>query len=438
VLFTQTKAPRVRVVHGLMRDLIRTPIWKAASRPRRGDSIIQLTEVETAVRDSIATWPSARSGTLPPSAWRPTSWLHYWVTLPFAAHARGDTQDPQTLLDFLFLLTSRQFLCRLQGSAIHIMISLSVPIYNEEGSIEELFEKVRVVMNRNGDPWEIIFVNDGSLDRSEEILNRLATAHREVKVIHFRRNFGQTAALMAGFDFASGDIVVPMDGDGQNDPEDIPRMLAKLSEGYDVCSGWRRDRRDNAIQRNLPSILANKLISAVSGVRLHDFGCSLKAYRAEVLEGIRLYGEMHRFLPIYAKWHGARITEIPVNHFARSCGSSKYGLERVLKVLMDLVTVKFMDRFMLKPMYLFGLWGVAFFAAAFGFSVWTLYMRTKGYFFTGTPLPMMAVFSFMTGVICILMGLLAEMITRTFHESQNKSIYLVRETRNLKSFPKAA
>ncbi len=318
------------------------------------------------------------------------------------------------------------------------MISLSVPIYNEEGSIEELFEKVRVVMNQSGDRWEIIFVNDGSVDRSEEILDRLATAHREVKVIHFRRNFGQTAAMMAGFDFASGDIIVPMDGDGQNDPEDIPRMLAKLREGYDVCSGWRRDRRDNALQRNIPSILANKLISAVSGVRLHDFGCSLKAYRAEVLKGVRLYGEMHRFLPIYAKWHGAKITEIPVNHFARSCGSSKYGLERVLKVVMDLVTVKFMDRFMLKPMYLFGLWGVAFFAAAFGFSVWTLYMRTKGYFFTGTPLPMMAVFSFMTGVICILMGLLAEMITRTFHESQNKSIYLVRETRNIEALPKAA
>jgi hypothetical protein len=192
------------------------------------------------------------------------------------------------------------------------------------------------------------------------------------------------------------------------------------------------------MQRNIPSILANKLISTVSGVRLHDFGCSLKAYRAEVLEGIRLYGEMHRFLPIYAKWHGARIAEIPVNHYARCTGSSKYGLERVMKVLMDLVTVKFMDKFMLKPMYLFGLWGVLFFAAAFGFSVWTLYMRTKGYFFTATPLPMMAVFSFMTGVICILMGLLAEMVTRTFYESQQKSTYLVRKTRNIKSFPKAA
>ena len=343
------------------------------------------------------------------------------------------TQGAMTIFDDIgFFFVSNEGFC------FPIMISLSVPIYNEEGSIEELFEKVRKVMNRHGIPWEIIFINDGSMDKSEEILDRLATLHPEVKVVHFRRNFGQTAALMAGFDFASGDVIIPMDGDGQNDPEDIPRMLAKIEEGYDVCSGWRRDRQDNAIQRNIPSILANKLISAVSGVRLHDFGCSLKAYRAEVLEGIRLYGEMHRFLPIYAKWHGARIAEIPVNHYARCTGSSKYGLERVLKVLMDLVTVKFMDKFMLKPMYLFGLWGVLFFAAALGFSVWTLYMRTKGYFFTATPLPMMAVFSFMTGVICILMGLLAEMITRTFYESQHKSIYLVRKTRNITSFPKAA
>jgi len=177
--------------------------------------------------------------------------------------------------------------------------------------------------------------------------------------------------------------------------------------------------------------MANKLISAISGVRLHDFGCSLKAYRAEVIKGVRLYGEMHRFLPIYAKWHGARITEIPVNHYARTTGASKYGLERVVKVLMDLMTVKFMDKYMLKPMYLFGFWGIFFFAAALFFTAWTFFMLTKGYFFTQTPLPMMAVFSFMTGVICILMGLLAEMITRTFHESQGKSIYLVRETKNL-------
>jgi len=311
------------------------------------------------------------------------------------------------------------------------MISLTVPVYNEQDALMPLFQKVQAVMRSHGLPWEIIFVNDGSQDGSGKILDRLAEEHPEVKVVHFRRNFGQTAAMMAGFDFASGDTIIPMDGDGQNDPTDIPRMLAKLDEGFEVCSGWRKDRQDNAIQRNLPSIMANKLISAVSGVALHDFGCSLKAYRAEVIKGVRLYGEMHRFLPIYAKWHGARITEIPVNHFARTSGKSKYGLERVLKVLMDLVTVKFLDKYMMKPMYLFGFWGIVCFAASAVFTVLTLYMRTLGYYFTATPLPMMAVFSFMTGMICVLMGLLAEMITRTFHESQNKSIYLVSSTRNL-------
>jgi glycosyltransferase involved in cell wall biosynthesis len=312
------------------------------------------------------------------------------------------------------------------------MVSLTIPIYNERESILPLFAKIRPVMERLGRSWELIYVNDGSQDGSDAVLDDLARHHPEVKVVHFRRNFGQTAAMMAGFDFASGEVIIPMDGDGQNDPEDIPRMLAKLEEGFEVCSGWRKDRQDNALQRNLPSILANKLISAVSGVRLHDFGCSLKAYKAEVIKGVRLYGEMHRFLPIYAKWHGARITEIPVGHFARTAGSSKYGLERVLKVIMDLMTVKFLDKYMLKPMYLFGFWGMIFFGASFLFTLWTFYMRyVENYFYTQTPLPMMAVFSFMTGVICILMGLLAEMITRTFHESQGKSIYLVRETRNV-------
>ena len=312
------------------------------------------------------------------------------------------------------------------------MISLTVPVYNEREALLPLFEKVqRTMRSHYGHDWEIIFVNDGSHDGSETLLDDLAAKNPEVKVVHFRRNFGQTAAMMAGFDFARGETIIPLDGDGQNDPEDIPRIVAKLDEGFEVCSGWRKDRQDNALQRNIPSILANKLISAVSGVKLHDFGCSLKAYRAEVIKGVRLYGEMHRFLPIYAKWHGARITELPVNHHARKTGHSKYGLERVLKVVMDLVTVRFMDRYMLKPMYLFGFWGFLFFVSALGFSAWTLYMRTRGYFFTDTPLPMMAVFSFMTGVICVLMGLLAEMVTRTFHESQNKAIYLVRDTRNL-------
>jgi len=311
-------------------------------------------------------------------------------------------------------------------------VSLAIPIYNEREAIQPLFERIAPVMADLGRPWEVIFVNDGSHDGSDAVLNGLASEHPEVKVVHFRRNHGQTAAMMAGFDFASGAVIIPMDGDGQNDPQDIPRMLERLEEGFDVCSGWRKDRQDNALQRNIPSILANKLISSVSGVRLHDFGCSLKAYRAEVIKGVRLYGEMHRFLPIYAKWHGARITEIPVNHFARTTGASKYGLERVLKVVMDLVTVKFLDKYMLKPMYLFGAWGLAFFAIATLFGSLAVYLRlTHQYFFTQTPLPMMTVFSVMTGVICVLMGLLAEMITRTFHESQGKAIYLVRETRNL-------
>jgi glycosyltransferase involved in cell wall biosynthesis len=311
-------------------------------------------------------------------------------------------------------------------------ISLSVPVYNEREALLPLFENVQRVMRAHyGDDWEIIFVNDGSHDGSEKLLDDLASKNPEVKVVHFRRNFGQTAAMMAGFDFAQGETIIPLDGDGQNDPEDIPRIVAKLDEGYEVCSGWRKDRQDNALQRNIPSIIANKLISLVSGVELHDFGCSLKAYRTEVIKGVRLYGEMHRFLPIYAKWHGARITELPVNHHARKTGHSKYGLERVLKVVMDLLTVRFMDRYMLKPMYLFGFWGFLFLCGSVGFTAWALYMRTRGYFFTATPLPMMAVFSFMTGVICFLMGLLAEMVTRTFHESQNKAIYMVRDTRNL-------
>ena len=311
-------------------------------------------------------------------------------------------------------------------------ISLSVPVYNECEALLPLFENVQRVMRAHyGNDWEIIFVNDGSHDGSEKLLDDLASKNPEVKVVHFRRNFGQTAAMMAGFDFAQGETIIPLDGDGQNDPEDIPRIVAKLDEGYEVCSGWRKDRQDNALQRNIPSIIANKLISLVSGVELHDFGCSLKAYRTEVIKGVRLYGEMHRFLPIYAKWHGARITELPVNHHARKTGHSKYGLERVLKVVMDLLTVRFMDRYMLKPMYLFGFWGFLFLCGSVGFTAWALYMRTRGYFFTATPLPMMAVFSFMTGVICFLMGLLAEMVTRTFHESQNKAIYMVRDTRNL-------
>ncbi len=306
------------------------------------------------------------------------------------------------------------------------LVTVMVPVFNEVDAVGPLYEATRGVMAGLGRPWEIIFINDGSTDGSDRRLDEIAAGDPHVRVLHFRRNFGQTAAMMAGFDHARGEVIIPLDGDNQNDPADIPRMLEKIDEGYDVVSGWRKDRQDNALQRNLPSIMANRLISRVSGVSLHDFGCSLKAYRAEVIKGVRLYGEMHRFLPIYAKWHGARITEVPVNHHARKTGSSKYGLERVIKVLFDLLTVKFMDKFMLKPMYLFGFWGMIFFAASLIFVIWTFYMRTRGYYFSATPLPMMAVFSFMTGIICGLMGLLAEMITRTFYEAQDKPTYMLR------------
>ena len=314
------------------------------------------------------------------------------------------------------------------------MLSIAIPIYNEAGSIGLLYEKVRVAMEKQARPWELILINDGSTDGSSELLDELATKDPRVKIVHFRRNFGQTAAMMAGFDFAAGDIIIPMDGDLQNDPEDIPLLLEKLDEGFDVVSGWRKDRQDNAIKRNAPSIMANRLISWVSGVRLHDFGCSLKAYRREVMEGVRLYGEMHRFLPIYASWHGAKIAEVVVRHFARQHGSSKYGLERVLKVIADLVTVKFLDRFQQKPMYLFGGAGLIFLiisALTFLLAVVFKFFVTPAKAFVETPLPLITAVAGSAGVMCILMGLLAEMLVRTFYESQGKRVYLVRATRNV-------
>lgn len=314
------------------------------------------------------------------------------------------------------------------------MLSITIPVYNEAGSIGLLYEKVRTAMEKQPEPWELVLVNDGSSDGSDEMLDQIAAKDNRVKVVHFRRNFGQTAAMMAGFDFSSGEVIIPMDGDLQNDPEDIPVLLAKLNEGFDVVSGWRKDRQDNALKRNLPSIMANRLISWVSGVRLHDFGCSLKAYRRDVVEGVRLYGEMHRFLPIYAKWHGAEISEVVVRHHARAHGNSKYGLERVLKVLADLITVKFLDRFAQKPMYLFAGVGLVFLIISFltfMVAVAFKFFITPGKSFVETPLPLITAVAGCAGVLSILMGLLAEMIVRTFYESQGKRVYLVRATRNM-------
>jgi len=287
-------------------------------------------------------------------------------------------------------------------------------------------------LDRLGRGWEMIFVNDGSTDDSDEILNGFAAKDNRIRVIHFRRNFGQTAAMMAGFDFARGDILIPIDGDGQNDPADIGKMLDLLEQGYDVVSGWRKDRQDNFIRRNLPSILANRLISLVSGVRLHDFGCSLKAYKRTIVDGIRLYGEMHRFLPIYASWHGAKIAEVVVNHHPRRAGRSKYGLERVAKVLLDLLVVKFLDSAAQKPMYVFGGCGIFSLMLSVAAFLWMLYLKIfKNFAFITTPVPLIVVGAFMIAMMCILLGLLAEMIMRTFYESQGKPIYTIRESRNL-------
>ena len=312
------------------------------------------------------------------------------------------------------------------------MISIIVPVFNEAEALVDVCQGVRRELTRLGQNWEIIFVNDGSTDGSEEILNSLAEEDQRVRVVHFKRNFGQTAAMMAGFDYANGDVIIPLDGDGQNDPADIPRMLDLIERGSDVVSGWRKDRQDSHIKRNLPSILANKLISFVSGVRLHDFGCSLKAYKRQAVDGIRLYGEMHRFLPIYASWHGAKITEVIVGHYPRTTGKSKYGLERVAKVLLDLLVVKFLDVFSHRPMHVFG--GCGFFSLFLSFLTFVWMLVLKLFYdvsFITTPLPLVIVMTFMVGMMCILLGLLAEMIMRTFYESQGKTIYSVRAVRNI-------
>lgn len=320
-----------------------------------------------------------------------------------------------------------------------IELSIIVPVLNEAASLPQLAQGLRQEISQLGRTWEIIFINDGSTDQSEGILNELADRDERIRVIHFRRNFGQTAAMMAGFDFAKGRVLIPIDGDGQNDPADIGNMLTMLEHGYDVVSGWRKDRQDNFIRRNVPSILANRLISAVSGVRLHDFGCSLKAYKRTVVDGIRLYGEMHRFLPIYASWHGAKITEVVVNHHPRRSGRSKYGLERVAKVLLDLLVVKFLDSAAQKPMYVFGGCGIFSLILSVAAFLWMLYLKIfKNFAFITTPVPLIVVMTFMIGMMCILLGLLAEMIMRTFYESQGKSIYNIRESRNLGGYSGSA
>ena len=311
-------------------------------------------------------------------------------------------------------------------------ISVTIPVYNEEANLQLLCERLTPVLDALDIPWEVVLVNDGSTDGTARVLDALAAQDVRLKVIHFRRNAGQTAAMMAGFEHARGDIIVPMDADLQNDALDIPLLLEKLNEGYDVCSGWRKDRHDHSLLRILPSRIANWLISKVSGVHLHDYGCSLKAYRRDVIKGVRLYGEMHRFIPIYAYWLGAKVAEVPVRHHPRIAGTSSYGLERVFKVLLDLIVVKFLDRYAQKPIYVFGGFGLLNFLISLVAGLWAVYLKFySSTSFIQTPLPLLSVMAAITGVMCVLLGLVAEMVTRNWHESRHKETYIVGATRNL-------
>jgi dolichol-phosphate mannosyltransferase len=316
------------------------------------------------------------------------------------------------------------------------MLSVVVPAYNEAQSIPILCDRLLAVLDGLGARFEIILVNDGSKDNTEAVLRTAAGRRKEIKVIALKRNSGQTAAMMCGIDHASGDIIIPIDADLQNDPADIPALLAKIGEGYDVVSGWRQDRKDAALRRNLPSRIANRIISWVSRVPLHDYGCTLKAYRLEVLDGVRLYGEMHRLIPVYASWMGARVTEIPVRHHARAHGASNYGMERVMKIILDLIVVKFLDRQFMKPIYVFGGFGMLCLAISGLAGIWALYLKlVDGLSLIQTPLPLLSVMTFITGFMCILMGLLSEILMRTYFESQGKMPYVVRERLNFEDMP---
>jgi glycosyltransferase involved in cell wall biosynthesis len=308
-------------------------------------------------------------------------------------------------------------------------LSIVVPIYNEVESLPLLHQAIHSALKDMKRSWEVVYVNDGSKDGSDKVLAELAVEDKQhVCVVQFRRNFGQTTAIAAGIDHARGEVIVFLDADLQNDPADIPMMLEKLDEGYDVVSGWRKAREDNALTRNLPSHMANWLISNVSGVHLHDYGCTLKAYRREALMGFRLYGEMHRFIPVYADSVGAKILEVPVRHHARKYGTSKYGLERILKVVLDLIAVQFLTRSSNKPIYLFGGGGIILGLAGFLGMLFVFVRKVIFQIDIGTsPIFIISVMAAIMGFQAILLGLIAELLVRTYHESQSKPTYTLRQ-----------
>jgi glycosyltransferase involved in cell wall biosynthesis len=308
----------------------------------------------------------------------------------------------------------------------HIDLSVTIPVYDEQDNIEPLYDELLQVLEDQPMRFEIIFVNDGSRDGSARILDSLAERDPRVVAVHLIRNYGQTTAMMAGFDQARGEIVVVMDGDRQNDPADIPRLLDKMNEGYTVVSGWRKDRKDARLTKVIPSQVANRIISLVTGVRLHDYGCSLKAYHRTVIRELKLYGEMHRFIPVFSEWSGARVGEIIVNHRPRRSGASKYGFSRVLPVLLDLFLVRFMQHHMQHPIHFFGRFGVInMLLAAISFALMVYYKFWGGKTFIETPLPTLTVLFILIGSMAFLLGIVAELVIRTYYESQQKKPYRV-------------
>ena len=310
---------------------------------------------------------------------------------------------------------------------INQLISIIIPVFNESESIGYLLDEVTSVMAEDKINFELIVINDGSKDNTHRVLKELTLKIKELLVISLRKNYGQTAAMAAGFDNSKGDIVITLDGDLQNDPSDIPKLISEINKGYDLVCGWRYDRKDKLINRRIPSKIANKLIARVTGLKLHDYGCSLKAFKKEIIDDIKLYGELHRFLPVLANIEGAIIKEIKVNHRSRQYGSSKYGIDRTFRVLMDLLTVWFMTKFLTRPMYGFGFVGIISIFISFLMSSYLVIIKILGDDIGNRPMLMFALLLGIAGVQLFSFGLLSELLIRTYHESQNRPIYRIRD-----------
>ena len=315
-----------------------------------------------------------------------------------------------------------------KGKKNKVDLSVVIPIYNEKQSIDLLYESLNSVLSELRKSYEVILIDDGSIDGTYEKLLKIHQKNASFKIIRFRRNFGQTPAMRAGFNYSHGDIIITIDADLQNDPKDIPKILEKMNEGYDIVSGWRKNREDKMISRRIPSAVANKIISILFGVRLHDYGCTLKAYKKEVVKNIELYGEMHRYIPALASGMGVRVAEIPVSHHSRKFGRAKYGISRTIRVILDIITIKFLLTYSKKPMQIFGLLGT--FIGAIGFILTTYLIITRLFFdqpLSTRPLFILAIFMILAGIQLVTMGLLGELMMRTYHESSNKDIYVIKE-----------